>query len=121
LTSVVKVRQFGAALLLLALVSPAMACLLPENALTAEEHECCRKMANQCGSMRMASHSCCQQQVDRPHSFVAAKSITHFAPAVAVPLAPTNEPTLIDLSYNEVVPFASPPGATRSINSILRI
>jgi len=42
-------------------VAPALACLLPGRAMTADEHECCKKMAKMCGSANMPqSHSCCQ-------------------------------------------------------------
>ena len=40
--------------------SPLMACLLPDSALTAEERDCCRRMAGKCGEMP-SSHSCCQR------------------------------------------------------------
>jgi hypothetical protein len=41
-------------------VTPAIACLVPMHQMTPAEHECCRKMAQQCGSSVMPSnHSCC--------------------------------------------------------------
>ena len=56
-------RQFGVtALLLVSSLSPAMACMVPDAQMTAQERACCRMMKNQCGQMEMpASHSCCQK------------------------------------------------------------
>lgn len=49
--------------LLMAMVvlsSPLLACTVPGLAMSEEEKECCRHMADQCGSMQMEeSHSCC--------------------------------------------------------------
>jgi hypothetical protein len=54
--------KFGVAvLLLLVLATPIMACLVPAAAMSAEERECCKRMAEECGKMGMPqSHSCCQ-------------------------------------------------------------
>ena len=42
-------------------VTPALACLVPMRPMTQAEHECCKKMAQQCGPSAMpSSHSCCQ-------------------------------------------------------------
>src|SRR6185369_13658211 len=50
------------AMLLAAL--PVMACARPGAAMTAAEHDCCKRMAAQCGRSGMAkSHQCCQTQV----------------------------------------------------------
>lgn len=50
------------ALSALLFAAPTMACLLSTAELTAAERECCKQMADQCGSAGMpSSHSCCQQ------------------------------------------------------------
>ena len=56
-------RQFGVlVLLLLSCVAPAMACMVPDEQMSAQERACCRMMKNQCGQMEMpASHGCCQK------------------------------------------------------------
>jgi hypothetical protein len=56
-------RQFGALILLLVMtVAPAMACMVPDVQMSAQERACCRTMKNQCGQMGMpASHGCCQK------------------------------------------------------------
>jgi hypothetical protein len=62
-------------LALAALAAPAMACLVPGIAMTAQERDCCRHMAGQCDSMGMpASHSCCKAQVRAPHLFLTVTS-----------------------------------------------
>jgi len=48
-------------LALLLFATPIMACALPAMAMTKAEHECCKRMAQDCGKSGMAqSHSCCQ-------------------------------------------------------------
>jgi hypothetical protein len=56
-------RQFGALILLLVMtVAPAMACMVPDAQMSAQERACCRTMKNQCGQMGMpTSHGCCQK------------------------------------------------------------
>lgn len=54
--------KFGVCLLALTLaVLPVAACVLPDAGMTAAEHDCCKKMAEQCGQAGMdKAHSCCQ-------------------------------------------------------------
>src|SRR5580704_17359386 len=56
-------RQFGVlVLLLVTCLAPAMACMVPNAAMSTQERACCRMMKNQCGQMEMpASHGCCQK------------------------------------------------------------
>jgi hypothetical protein len=58
-----KFCKFGAlALLLASYLAPAMACMVPDAQMSAEERACCRTMSNQCGQMEMsAAHGCCQK------------------------------------------------------------
>jgi len=55
----------GVAILAMMLAAlPVMACARPGAAMTAAEHDCCKRMAEQCGHSGMAkSHGCCQTQV----------------------------------------------------------
>ena len=49
---------------LLPLLSPAMACALPNVNLSAAERACCEQMKGDCGGMDMpASHGCCHKEV----------------------------------------------------------
>lgn len=55
--------QLGTVILLLAsYLTPAMACMVSDVQMNAEERACCRVMQNQCEQMGMsASHDCCQK------------------------------------------------------------
>jgi len=56
---------------------PLMICALSDSALTAEEQECCRAMADQCGQMEMpASHSCCKVSVHHMDSYLLKARFT---------------------------------------------
>jgi hypothetical protein len=56
-------RQFGVlVLLLMSCMAPAMACMVPDAQMNAEERACCRTMKNQCGQIEMhASQGCCRK------------------------------------------------------------
>lgn len=52
------------AAILLPLLAPAMACVLPGAQLSAAERACCKQMKNQCGDTDMpASHGCCHKDL----------------------------------------------------------
>lgn len=104
-------------------VTPVVACLLPTRPLTPAEHECCRKMAQQCGSSAMSSsHSCCQEhRRDTAVSPVPTYSPTRPFLAASVPQAaaiPINAASMLS-------PFlaleAPPPQSPLGCTSILRI
>jgi len=116
------VRQLAIVLLLIILPGlPAMACLIPGAEMTEAERECCKHMAQQCGSMNMpSSHSCCQKEVSRPTSMLGATFAQLMAPAlgVAVISEPPQHPVIAVHSLFELNPSPeSPPGTS----SILRI
>src|ERR1700704_3939985 len=70
-------KAIAAAVLLVLLGVPAMACLMPNAQLTEQEKSCCRKMANECGSMGMhGDHSCCQKT--RQQDAAVVTDATHF-------------------------------------------
>lgn len=67
-----------------------MACLVPDAQLTDAEKACCRAMANDCGSMDMGEHSCCQKVVQH-HDSALVKDISttvHADLSVQVAIAP---------------------------------
>lgn len=66
------VRQFASLLLAVILWgAPVMACLTPGVEMTPAERECCKHMAQRCGSMGMpSSHSCCRKEVRQPNSML---------------------------------------------------
>jgi len=87
------------ALMLSLWASPLAACLLSDSALTIEEQECCRQMADQCGQMEMpSSHSCCTMTVRQIDPYVinqrfkSGHSHPVVTPLIAVPdtLAPAD-------------------------------
>ncbi len=121
------VAKVGVSVLTLLLAAlPVMACARPGAAMTAAEHDCCKRMAEQCGHSGMAkSHGCCQTQVS-PNDFHALKAPSsqldhsllelHTQPialqAIAVP----------QLMFSTSIPFPthSPPGLL-SATTVLRI
>lgn len=68
-------RQFGIVILLLvSYLTPAMACMVSDVQMNAEERACCQAMQNHCEQMGMpASHSCCQKL---PHSTLDKALVT---------------------------------------------
>src|SRR5690349_6426730 len=104
-------------------VTPAIACLVPMHQTTLAEHECCLKMAQQCGSSVMpSSHSCCQgHQRDTAVSPVPTYPPNRpFALAIAPPstIVPVDSALTLPLSPAlEAPPPTSSPGDT----SVLRI
>ena len=105
--------------------SPLMACMLPDADLTAEERECCKNMANECGQMEMpASHSCCKvvaRQID-PYLINSRFPTLHPVPAVILFVAVDVNPSTAN-AWVASSPFHghSPPVSPPDTISILRI
>jgi hypothetical protein len=113
-----------AGILLLALVFgyPAMACLIPDADMTEAERDCCKHMAQQCGSMNMpSSHSCCQKEVSRPNSMLAATSAQLMAPALSGAIVSEPPQPLAITPQFSSFELAPPPESPPGISSILRI
>lgn len=113
-------RAVAVSLLLVAwCATPAMACLLPAQALTPAESACCKQMAGQCHQSNM-KHSCCTQvRPEDPAAFEAAHQQAPLPSALAVPPAVAALP----MQYAGFVPvaFESPPHSPPAAKSILRI
>jgi hypothetical protein len=80
-------RQFGIVILLLvSYLTPAMACVVSNVQMNAEERACCRAMKNQCEQMGMsASHGCCQKTPKSAQdTALDTKAITYHPVTVAV-------------------------------------
>ena len=76
-------RQFGVLVLLVSCLAPAMACMIPNAEMSAQERACCRMMKNQCGQMEMpASHGCCQKTPPSVHDDALNTKAVSFHPAV---------------------------------------
>ena len=82
-----SLRQFGVlVLLLVSCLAPAVACMVPDGAMSAQERACCRMMKNQCGQMEMpASHGCCQKTPLGVRDNALDTKVTTFHP-IAVPI-----------------------------------
>lgn len=87
-SQVKRLHQYAGALLISVLLGyPAMDCLIPGAEMTESERECCKHMAQQCGSMDMpSSDSCCQKDISRPTSMLAAAAV-YISPPVAMQAA----------------------------------
>jgi hypothetical protein len=119
-------RQFGVlALLLVSCLAPAMACMVPDAAMSTQERACCRMMKNQCGQMGMpASHGCCQKTPPSVHDNASDSKPVTFHPVVVpvIWLAASElvNPTSVLAGWVEHVDY-SPPKSPPSAISILRI
>jgi hypothetical protein len=118
-------RQFGVLILLLvSCVAPAMACMVPDAQMSAQERACCRTMSNQCGQMEMpASHGCCQKAPPSAYDNAVNTKATAFHPVVVSVLwfaAFEVNPAFTVTGWVER-PDYSPPKSPPSTLSILRI
>ena len=78
----------GCACLLLA-GAPVLACLLPGEALSPAEKQCCREMAGQCGRVDIpSSHSCCKTVVRAHPVWLPRTSVSPVQPLRVVPELP---------------------------------
>lgn len=121
-----SVRQFGFVLLLLmSYLTPAMACMVSDVKMNAEERACCRAMKDQCEQMGMsASHGCCQKTPKTAQeNAVATKAVTYHPVLVAVICLSVAERLNLNPVVTGLVEYAdtSPPQPPPSSISILRI
>ncbi len=83
------------ALLLLACLSPVMACMRADAPMSAAELACCRMMKSQCGDMEMpASHGCCHKTLSDVQA-AALDARTAVPNPVLLPAARTLAPALM--------------------------
>jgi hypothetical protein len=67
--------------------APLLACMIPDRAMTAPEMECCKHMAQMCGSANMPqSHSCCKTEV-RPGTTMVVTHNQQVRPILQVVVA----------------------------------
>jgi hypothetical protein len=104
-------------------VTPAIACMIPLRPMTQAEHECCKKMAQQCGSSAMpSSHSCCQGH-DREG---AVSPVPTYSPTRPFDVATIPQTAVLLIASEPILPVsadleAPPPEASPGCSSILRI
>jgi hypothetical protein len=100
---------------------PAMACVVVGMEMTSAERECCKRMAQQCGSMKMpTSHSCCQTNVQRPNSMLRSAAVRITPPTLGRSIDLSIIPAIAEVRHplERVHP---PPETPPSASSILRI
>lgn len=117
------VRQLASLLLLIILLGfPAMACLIPGAEMTEAERDCCKHMAQQCGSMNMpSSHSCCRKEVSSPDSMLGATFAQLMVPALSgAVLSELPQPLVIKSQFSSFE-LHPPPESPPSTSSILRV
>jgi hypothetical protein len=121
-----KFCKFGVlALLLATYLVPAMACMVPDAQMSAEERACCRTMGDQCGQMEMsAAQGCCQKTPPsvRDNALDTRAEALHSVVAPVIWLAAPElvNPASATTSWVER-PDYSPPKSPPSTISILRI
>jgi hypothetical protein len=104
-------------------VTPAIACLMPMHQMTQAEHECCVKMAQQCGSSVMpSSHSCCRGH----RRDTAAGPVPTYPPnrPFALAIVPPSSIVLADPALSSPLSAAleaPPPDSSPGCTSVLRI
>ena len=119
-------RQFGVlGLLLVSCLAPAMACMVPDAQMSAQERACCRMMNGQCGQMGMAaSHSCCQKTPENVYINAPVAKTASVRPVAVTAIWLTASVLLNPTSVGAMWvdrPEYSPPKSPPSTVSILRI
>jgi hypothetical protein len=119
-------RQFAVVILwLVSYLTPAMACVVSDVQMNAEERACCRAMKNQCEQMGMpASHGCCEKTPQSAHdNALITKAVTYHSVAVAIiwlTAAERFHPTPIIAGWVEQADCSPPQSPPNSV-SVLRI
>src|SRR5262252_3355961 len=104
-------------------VTPAIACMIPMRPMTQAEHECCKRMAQQCGSSAMpSSHSCCQGHERE----TAVSPVPTYSPMRPFDVAIVRQTAVLLIANEPILPTsaeleAPPPEASPACSSILRI
>lgn len=118
---VTMLRRVALAVAMFWAITPTMACLMPEMAMTAAEHECCKKMAAMCGGEQHMpqSHSCCKSITQAAQAPFAAREHRTTVRSLAAPAMEIVAPAAIAPVR---VTDPSPPGSSPGLASaVLRI
>ncbi|QNI30873.1 hypothetical protein H7849_17355 [Alloacidobacterium dinghuense] len=119
-------RQFGIIILLLvSYLTPAMACMVSDVQMNAEERACCLAKKNHCEQMGMpASHGCCQKTPKSAQdNALDTKAVTYHLVALAVDWLSATDSLIANPVATGLVEHAdaSPPQPPLSFISVLRI
>ncbi|MCU1283688.1 MAG: hypothetical protein JWO13_38 [Acidobacteriales bacterium] len=117
-------KILSCALMLIVMGVPVMACMQADTTMTAEESDCCKQMAGDCGDMGATSgHDCCKKAEIRIHSAILQQNHSAIfmdaAAGVSVPSL-----TLHEEQVNTTIPGLyghSPPESPPATVQILRI
>ena len=103
--------------------TPAIACLVPAGAMTQAEHDCCLKMAQECGSSMMPSdHPCCRgHRHDTAVSPVATYSPTRPFDVAIVPQISILLIARPSVSVHVPALEAPPPESSPGFSAFLRV
>src|SRR5205814_8637314 len=101
---------------------PALACLLPQRALSPAEMKCCAQMAGNCGGKMQTSHSCCKPVANQGVAVLTAASQAQSL-ALAAVTAPLSQGSLklAPLSVMCEQHVHPPPESPPVLTTILRI
>ena len=123
-TDVMRAVRIFAVVLLLVLwgVLPALACLLPQRALTPSEMKCCAQMAGNCSGKMQTSHSCCKPAADAGSAMLtAANHVKPISMALLVtPFSADSSP----LGVHSIIrdwQVHPPPESPPALTTVLRI
>ena len=104
---------------------PQLACFLPETMMTAEEHECCKRMAGDCDQAMMPQHQCCRYEIRTDKAITATHRDNHSQvemPATMAAIAGFEHVLVHDSNrFTGVALLSSPPGNPAQASSVLRI
>jgi hypothetical protein len=103
--------------------SPLMACMIPGDALTEAERECCQQMGDSCGSATMPdSHSCCKTTVQQIDPYLAKSRLdSSFTFSAIIPVAQPDFLAPVSAVPMQAAHAHSPPVSPPETISILRI
>jgi hypothetical protein len=101
--------------------APLLACVMAGGLMTAQERECCKHMAEMCGSTQMPqSHACCKTEVRSDYTLVATGNqqpapVLNIVAIVTIPATP-------QIGHKAgVVKDHHPPGEFLPETTVLRI
>ena len=107
--------------MLLWVTAPLLACVLPGQSMTAQEHACCQRMAQMCGSSTMPqSHSCCKAEPASGNAMAAAVDhkpvlVLRAVAAICGPATPHTSEVLYEVGHHR------PPKEFLPDSTVLRI
>lgn len=126
ISAVRSFRQLGIVIVLLvSYLTPAMACMVSDVQMNAEERACCRMMQNHCEQMGMqSSHGCCQKAPQSSQDNALVTKGTTYHPVVVAAIWPASpdwfQPVLSTTERIEHLGYSPPQSPPGSI-SVLRI